>query len=471
MRKRGILLPVFSLPNEYGIGSFGEEAYRFVDFLAEAKQDYWQVLPLNPTSFGDSPYQSPSANAGNPYFIDLDLLRADGLLTKEECAAQRNPDRTIDYARLYRERYAVLRKAFARFVGSKLYNEFIIDNADWLLPYARFMSNKTKNGGKPWNEWQQIERDENEELFWIFLQYEFSAQWKALKTYANRRAIRIIGDMPIYVAYDSADVWNEPKYFQLDGEGKPTAVAGVPPDAFTQDGQLWGNPLYNWDVHTKEKFKWWINRFGYALGLYDVVRIDHFRGFAGYYSIPYGEKTARNGEWKTAPGSLLFHAVKQRYPDAEIIAEDLGYLDEGVTKLLKETGFPGMKIAQFGFSEPDSPYNPENYIENCVAYTGTHDNETAKEWAEKLPRREKKLFRKCVKKRFWEYDSDALIGSVFQSRAGTVIVPMQDYLRTGKEGRINTPSTVGNNWRWRLSKNYVKSLKKIKSFAKLGGMS
>lgn len=306
MRKCGILLPVFSLPNEYGIGSFGKEAYKFVDFLVETKQNYWQVLPLNPTSYGDSPYQSPSAYAGNPYFIDLDKLCADGLLTKEECEAQRTDDKYINYANLYRNRYSILRKAFERFVKPKAYDEFVIENADWVLPYARFMSNKTKNGGKAWNKWEQTVRDDAEEEFWIFLQYEFFLQWKALKAYANRRGVKIIGDMPIYVAYDSSDVWSEPQYFQLDESFQPTSVAGVPPDAFTDDGQLWGNPLYNWDILKKENFAWWIRRFGYALELYDVVRIDHFRGFSGYYSIPYGETTARNGIWEKAPGSSLF---------------------------------------------------------------------------------------------------------------------------------------------------------------------
>lgn len=467
MKKRGILLPVFSLPNEYGIGSFGEEAYKFVDFLAETGQNYWQVLPLNPTLFGDSPYQSSSAIAGNPYFIDLDILRADGLLTKEECRTQRTSEKFIDYAELYRSRYTVLRKAFGRFVKPKSYDQFVLANVDWVLPFARFMSNKTKNGGKAWNEWEQTVRDVEEEGFWIFLQYEFFLQWKALKTYANRRGIKIIGDMPIYVAYDSADVWSEPQYFQLDERFQPTSVAGVPPDAFNDDGQLWGNPLYDWDVLEQDDFAWWIRRFGNALTLYDVIRIDHFRGFSGYYSIPYGEKTARNGVWKTAPGSALFRALKRRFPEAEIIAEDLGFLDDGVTALLKETGFPGMKIAQFGFSEPDSGYNPKNYPPNCVVYTGTHDNATAAEWASNLPRQEKKYFRKCVKKLFYERDGDALIRSVMQSRAETVIIPMQDYLHIGEEGRINTPSTLGDNWRWRLKRNYGKSRRRVKSFAKI----
>jgi 4-alpha-glucanotransferase len=470
MKKCGILMPVFSLPSKYGIGSFGKEAYRFVDFLVEANQNYWQVLPLNPTTYGDSPYQSPSAFAGNPYFIDLDILKSDGLLTDEECTEQiTNSSSTINYDALYKKRYSVLRKAFSRFIKDKSYYCFLDNNSEWLTQYSEFMSHKLLNDGKAWNEWTEFEKRQEEVSFWCFLQYEFFKQWKELKCYANNKGVEIIGDLPIYVAYDSADVFNNHKYFQLDKCGNPTSVAGVPPDEYCDDGQLWGNPLYNWALMQEEKFAWWIKRFNAAFELYNIVRIDHFRGFAGYYSIPYGEETARNGKWFEAPGKELFRTIKEHFPNAKIIAEDLGFLDESVTDLLNETGFPGMKIAQFGFYESNSIYNPKNYINNCVAYTGTHDNPTTIEWLKSITKKDKRFFRKCVNKKLLENDCDALIRSLFQSNADTVIIPIQDYLHLDKDSRINTPSTLGNNWCWVLSEDYAKYSRKIKSFKNPNG--
>lgn len=461
-------MPVFSLPNKYGIGSFGDEAYRFVDFLAAAGQSYWQVLPLSPTSYGDSPYQSPSAFAGNPYFIDLDLLRMDGLLTDEECRAEQTKDKAIDYAKLYERRYAVLKKAFVRFWKPKSYEKFIDDNRDWLIPYAEFMARKTANGGKAWNEWKEAEDEDcRESAFWVFLQYEFHLQWNALKTYANARGIKIIGDMPIYVAYDSADVWQNRQYFLLDGNGTPKEVAGVPPDSFSADGQLWGNPLYDWDAMKKDGFAWWKKRFKAALDMYDVVRIDHFRGFSDYYAIPFGQTTARNGTWKSAPGKELFATLKKEFPDANIIAEDLGVIDDRVRELLRLTGFPGMKIAQFGFSEENSGYNPRNYPKNCVAYTGTHDNPTTAVWAKNLNGTEKIRFRKYVRRRIGETDATALVRSLLCSEADVVVIPMQDYLSLGENGRVNTPSTLGRNWIWRLKPHYARHANKIKRMCAL----
>lgn len=461
-------MPVFSLPNKYGIGSFGDEAYRFVDFLAAAGQSYWQVLPLSPTSYGDSPYQSPSAFAGNPYFIDLDLLRMDGLLTDEECRAEQTKDKAIDYAKLYERRYAVLKKAFVRFWKPKSYEKFIDDNRDWLIPYAEFMARKTANGGKAWNEWKEAEDEDcRESAFWVFLQYEFHLQWNALKTYANARGIKIIGDMPIYVAYDSADVWQNRQYFLLDGNGTPKEVAGVPPDSFSADGQLWGNPLYDWDAMKKDGFAWWKKRFKAALDMYDVVRIDHFRGFSDYYAIPFGQTTARNGTWKSALGKELFATLKKEFPDANIIAEDLGVIDDRVRELLRLTGFPGMKIAQFGFSEENSGYNPRNYPKNCVAYTGTHDNPTTAVWAKNLNGTEKIRFRKYVRRRIGETDATALVRSLLCSEADVVVIPMQDYLSLGENGRVNTPSTLGRNWIWRLKPHYARHANKIKRMCAL----
>lgn len=356
MKSKGILLPVFSLPSRYGIGDFGAEAYKFVDFLAETGQNIWQILPLNPTSFGDSPYQSPSAYAGNPYFIDLEALFREGLLTAEELAGQAEPQGNIDYARLYGRRYEILRLAFSRFDANGADFMRFCAQTPWLADYCDFMALKDKNGGRSWQAWPEAERrrgsaraPEGEAKFYAFLQFWFFRQWKALKGYANGKGIRIVGDLPIYVSADSADVWSQPAYFQLDENLCPTAVAGVPPDGFTPDGQLWGNPLYNWERLEEEGFAWWIERFRAAFEMYDMVRVDHFRGFAAYFAVPFGDKTAKNGKWVQAPGKALFAKVKEAFPAAPVWAEDLGYLDESVRELLAYTGYPGMKILQFAF--------------------------------------------------------------------------------------------------------------------------
>ena len=394
MRKCGVLMPVASLPSRFGIGGFSKEAYDFVDFLEQGGQSLWQILPLGPTGYGDSPYQSFSTFAGNPYYISLDALIEDGLLTEEECEAADygdNPD-YINYEKIYNTRFALLRKAFA---GTDVdqdekYQKFVADNAAWLKDYAMYMAIKDSLGGIAWIEWDEDIRLRRpsamahyEELlkddiaFYSYLQYLFATQWAQLKAYANKKGIQIIGDIPIYVAFDSADTWANPELFQLDEENIPTAVAGCPPDAFSATGQLWGNPLYRWDYHEKTGFAWWIRRLEYCFTIYDVVRIDHFRGFDEYWAIPYGDPTAEFGRWEKGPGYALFAAMKKALGNREVIAEDLGFLTPSVLKLVKKSGYPGMKVLQFAFdSREESDYLPHNYTKNCVVYTGTHDNDT-----------------------------------------------------------------------------------------------
>ena len=460
MREKGILLPVFSLPSHYGIGDFGEEAYRFVDFLAETGQNIWQILPLNQTAFGDSPYQSPSAYAGNPYFIDLQELAAEGLLTEEELAAHERPQGDIDYPRLYAERYALLRRAYSRFNREDEAFVRFCASMPWLSDYCDFMALKGKNGGRDWQTWAESERRREsapsgqEGTFYAFLQFVFFRQWRALKGYANGKGIRIVGDLPIYVAADSADVWANPACFQLDENLCPTSVAGVPPDGFTPDGQLWGNPLYRWEKMEEDGFSWWLDRFRAAFEMYDAVRVDHFRGFAAYYAVPYGDATAKNGKWVQAPGRALFSKVKQIFPNASDWPEDLGYLDESVRDLLAYTGYPGMKVLQFAFDSKNSEYLPKNYPQNCVAYTGTHDNMTSRQFIGGLGGIAKWRMRRCIRKKLTETKTHAFVRAVLESRADTAIIPMQDYLELGGEARINTPSTLGGNWVWRLPADY-----------------
>ncbi len=468
MRKSGILLHISSLPSDYGIGTMGKEAYKFVDFLKSAKQRCWQILPVGPTSYGDSPYQSFSTNAGNPYFIDLDMLCEEGLLKKEEYSKIKwgNDSKYVDYETIYNNRFKVLHKAFDRFRTGDMseFNKFLNENEKWISNYALFMSIKDDNDGKSWLEWEEglRKRDshvlwefrsshEEEVLFWEFLQYKFFEQWNKLKKYANENEIEIIGDIPIYVALDSADVWVYPDLFELDEDLMPKAVAGCPPDAFSPTGQLWGNPLYDWNRHKEVGFNWWIDRIKSASNLYDVVRIDHFRGFEGYYAIPYGDETAQNGEWRKGPGIELFEAAQKALGNLPVIAEDLGFLTEDVHKMLKASGYPGMKVLEFAFDpREESNYLPYTYDSNSVVYVGTHDNNTIKGWIKEL---DKDTLNFC--KKFLDTEDDIvwkLIKTAMASVSDTAVIQMQDYLELGEEARMNVPSTLGFNWQWRMSK-------------------
>ena len=471
MRSSGILMPIFSLPSPYGIGTLGEKAYRFVDFLKSSGQSVWQLLPVCPTSYGDSPYQSFSSYAGNPYFIDLDLLCTQGYLKKadfETVDFGDDPEK-IDYGKLYKNRYPVLYKAYKSFCENvpDYYAEFCAKNDWWLEDYALFTALKRENGGRSWIEWQKPLahretgaiakarvrlRDEIE--FHKTVQYFFFVQWTELKRYANKNGIEIMGDLPIYVAYDSADVWADPKQFELDCDLKPTEVAGCPPDAFSKDGQLWGNPLYDWEYMKNDtpKYRFWINRISYSLELYDILRIDHFRGFESYYAIPAGDDTARFGRWRKGPDMDLFEQLNAKLGKLPIVAEDLGFLTDDVKKLLKNSGFPGMKVLQFAFdSREENDYLPYNYDKNCVVYTGTHDNDTLMGWLESADKEDIEQAKAYIRHSENEGFNWAMIKTAMASVADRVIIPMQDLIGAGTEARINEPSTLGGNWCWRIS--------------------
>ena len=469
-RKCGILLPVSSLPSKYGIGCFDKKAYEFVDALKEAGQSYWQILPLGPTSYGDSPYQSFSTFAGNPYFISLEALIEEGVLTKKECdKVDFGTDATsVDYAKLYEGRMQLLRKAYER---SNIYMDpefrrFQEEEAWWLKDYALFMAVKKRFGGISWSEWAEdirlrwqnaLDYYREEMYFEIefqeYMQFKFRQQWMALKSYANEKGIQIIGDIPIYVAMDSADTWANPWLFKLDEKNCPTQVAGCPPDGFSATGQLWGNPLYNWEVHRNSGYEWWIKRISNCFRLYDVVRIDHFRGFDEYYSIPFGDQTAERGHWEKGPGMDLFNTVKEKLGDVDVIAEDLGYLTESVIEMVKESGYPGMKVLQFAFdSREESDYLPHNYERNCVVYTGTHDNDTILGWYYVMSEEDREFSKEYMgnaKSTDEELPWDFIRMSM-ESVANLAVTPMQEFLGLGTEARINYPSTLGNNWKWRL---------------------
>lgn len=472
-RTAGILLPVTSLPSKYGIGCFSKSAYDFVDWLKAAGQAYWQILPLGPTSYGDSPYQSFSTFAGNPYFISLESLIEEGVLTEEECEEADFGSRAndIDYEKIYKNRYPLLRKAYERSKISENpdYLRFIRENNWWLSDYALFMAVKDRFEGVPWNQWAEdirlrwghaMDYYRKELYFEIefqqYMQFKFYEQWNALKSYANEKGIRLIGDIPIYVAMDSADTWAHPELFQLDETHTPSAVAGCPPDGFSADGQLWGNPLYRWEYHRDTGYEWWISRLSYCFRLYDVVRIDHFRGFDEYYSIPYGAESAKEGHWEKGPGIDLFRHVEQRLGWHEVIAEDLGYVTDSVRQLVSESGFPGMKVLEFAFDSRDTgsanDYLPHNYTENCVAYTGTHDNETITGWFQSITKKERQMARDylCDQATPEKLLHLSFISLIMRSNAKACIIPIQDYMGYGNKSRINKPSTVGTNWRWRL---------------------
>lgn len=469
MRKAGVLLPVFSVPSKYGIGDFGEGAYRFLDFLSGCGQSYWQVLPLGPTSVGDSPYQSPSAYGGNPYFISPDILRKEGLLKEDEIREIEGCEK-IDYAYLYNTRFHILKTAFSRFdKNDKEYQEFCEENKEWLFDHSLFYAIKKHFNNIPFNMWNDgikhrvssdmsHYRDEfREEIeFRNFVQFKFYSQWYALKKYANEKGIKIIGDMPIYVSYDSVDVWKNPHLFKLDDHLLPSKVAGCPPDSFSENGQLWGNPLYRWEEHEKEEYTWWINRLKHAFSMFDSVRIDHFRGFDEYYAIDYGEETAKNGVWEKGPGMKLFDELKKNVKADNIIAEDLGFITPSVKKLLSDTGYCGIKVLQFAFDSRDlgsgKEYLPHNYPEHCVAYTGTHDNQTLKSWLYTITEKELQNVRDylCDYYSPKEELNMPLISSLMMSNAGIAIIPLQDYMGLSDDARINTPGAAFGNWKYRL---------------------
>ena len=472
-RAAGILMPITSLPSEYGIGCFSKSAYDFVDWLKEAGQSYWQILPLGPTSYGDSPYQSFSTFAGNPYFISLKALVEEGVLTKEECEKVNWGKRadSVDYEKIYKGRYKLLRKAYenSNISENPDYQRFVAENNWWLSDYALFMAVKDQFGGVEWTKWAEDIRLRWENAmdyyrrelyfdieFQQYMQFKFYEQWMKLKKYANEKGIQIIGDIPIYVAMDSADTWAHPELFQLDEENVPTAVAGCPPDGFSATGQLWGNPLYRWDYHRNTGYQWWISRLSYVFRLYDVVRIDHFRGFDEYFSIPYGAENAIGGHWEKGPGIDLFRKVEQALGWKQVIAEDLGYVTDSVRQLVHDSGFPGMKVLEFAFDSRDSgcanDYLPHNYPENSVAYTGTHDNETIAGWWKSITVNERKLARDYLCDN-WTPDKDlykCFISLVMRSSAKLCVIPMQDYMGLDNSCRMNQPSTVGKNWKWRI---------------------
>ncbi len=467
-RASGVLMPISSLWGSTGIGTLGAEAYRFVDYLKKAGQTYWQILPICPTSFGDSPYQSFSTFAGNPYFINLEQVAKEGYLKKEDyqSISWGDVDTEIDYSLLFAERhklFSILQRNFEKNIPED-FNAFCAENAYWLENYALFMAIKDAHGGKPFHQWKEdIRKREPEVLsFWVgkcsgriqyykMLQYFFFKQWYALKEYANKNGIKIIGDLPIYVAGDSADVWAEPKQFFLDKNLTPVEVAGCPPDAFSEDGQLWGNPVYDWDYMEKTDYSWWKKRIEMSLKFYDVIRIDHFRGFDSYYCIPYGAKTAKDGVWRKGPAMKFFNSLKEELGDLPIIAEDLGFLTDSVRKLLTDSGFPGMKVLQFAFdSREESDYLPHRYEKNSVVYTGTHDNDTIKGWINTADKADVAFAMEYLRAENEAELPKQMMIAALSSVSDTCILTMQDIVGLGSEARMNIPSTVGENWKWRI---------------------
>lgn len=469
MRTSGVLMHISSLPSPYGIGTFGRAAYDFVDFLDRSGQSFWQILPLGQTSYGDSPYQSFSTYAGNPYFIDLEILTDQELLQRGEYQDVdwgKNLE-LVDYGKLYKERYPVLRQAVWRFMDGPQegFAEFCARESRWLSDYALFMALKDSHGGASWQEWgEPLRRREKEAileaehvfaediLFWKVIQFLFFDQWYSVKKYANDKGIQIIGDLPIYVAEDSADVWANPEQFQLDDNLRPTAVAGCPPDGFSELGQLWGNPLFRWDRMRDSDYIWWFSRICKAAELYDVIRIDHFRGFDSYYSIPAGMQDARVGRWEQGPGTEFFRCMEERIGKQYIIAEDLGFLTDSVRNMVKDTGFPGMKVLQFAFdAREDSDYLPYRYDRNCVVYTGTHDNDTIQGWMEHTAPEDTdfaKRYLGLTEEEGWHW---GMMRGALESAGDQAVLTMQDLLGLGSQARTNTPSTIGCNWKWRMT--------------------
>ena len=482
MRKSGILMHISSLPSPYGIGTMGKCAYEFVDFLEAAGQAFWQILPLSPTGYGDSPYQSFSTFAGNPYLIDLDSLVEEGLLTREELESTNwgESETRVDYGCLYNNRSKLLKIAFDRFAADGAFLGFVEENAWWLEDFGLFMALKEKFRGQPWQKWSvslmmrlpEIMASYRKELaaeirFQYFQQYLFFRQWKALRSYANEKGIRIIGDVPIYVPLDSADVWANPQLFQLDSACRPKLVAGCPPDSFTAEGQLWGNPLYDWERMRETGYGWWIRRLRAAAKMYDVVRLDHFRGFESYWAVPAGDKTAASGSWKQGPGADFIGAVKEALPELSFIAEDLGYLTPEVKKLQQDSGYPGMKVLQFAFdSREESNYLPHTYTRNSVCYTGTHDNLTLQQWFDEASPEDIGLAKAYLGLNGEEGCVWGMIRGCMGSVSDLCVVQMQDYLGLGGEARMNFPGTLSSkNWSWRAAPGFITEDLTAKIFA------
>ena len=466
-RTAGILLPIFSLPGPYGIGTLGSEARTFADFLQAAGQTWWQILPVGPTGAGDSPYTSVSTFAGNPLFIDLEALAAEGLLTKAELETARTPEgQPVEYAAVYESRNRLLRKAFSRLSGERAQAARDFTNRNpWVKEYALYQAAKTHFQDAPWYLWpdEALRRHEASALehwravlaedvaFHTAVQYWFDTQWTAFKAYVNARGVKLIGDLPIYVSLDSADVWSEREQFLLDGAGRPSKVAGVPPDYFSADGQLWGNPLYNWSAMKADGFGWWIRRVEGAATRVDALRLDHFRAFESYWAVPAGAKTAKEGAWEKGPGMDLLRVLTGWFPQITYIAEDLGILTDAVHQLREESGLPGMKVLEFAFSGPDNAYLPHHYAPHCICYTGTHDNDTVLGWYDHATEQERAFAARYLGAKDRESTRQALLRLGQGSVAELFVAQIQDYLALGSEGRINVPGVAEGNWRWRMA--------------------
>ncbi len=471
-RQSGVLMHISSLPGKYGIGSFGQSAYDFVDFLVRTKQRYWQILPLGTTSYGDSPYQSFSAFAGNTYFIDFDILIEEGLLNEADVKGADFGDdpRKVDYAKIFDARRPIMEKAVARFLKAddlSDYESFVEQNAAWLEVFAEYMAIKEHFDNLAWTEWpdEAIRRREAASLasyrekladkltYHRVTQYLFFKQWLRLKAYANEHHIEIVGDMPIYVAADSADVWAQPHFFKTDAVGKPTCVAGCPPDEFSETGQLWGNPIYDWEAMDKDGYAWWIERLRESFKIYDIVRIDHFRGFESYWEVPAGSETSASGKWVKGPDYKLFAAVKEALGDLNIIAEDLGFMTDEVIELRERTGFPGMKILQFAFNPDDESIDsPHLAPNNSVMYTGTHDNNTVLGWyKDEIDDATRQYMAQYTNRKEYETVPHAMLRTIFASVSFMAIATMQDLLELDSAARMNYPSTIGGNWTWRMT--------------------
>ena len=475
-RTSGVLMHISSLPNTYGIGTFGKTAFDFVDFLVETGQTYWQILPLTTTSYGDSPYQSFSAFAGNTHFIDFDVLIEEEVLTAKDLEDKNFGDdpKKVDYHRIFNERRPLLDKAVANFVENeglenKEFSEFIENNEIWLEPFVQYMTIKEGQGLRAWYEWPEKYKQYDKEVVLDYCenhedvvnyhrvtQYWFFKQWTALKDYANENHIQIIGDIPIYVSRDSVEMWMTPELFLVDEYGNPTGVAGVPPDSFSADGQYWGNPIYDWEYMEENDYEWWVLRMEESFKLYDVVRIDHFRGFESFWEVPYGSKTAATGEWKPGPSNRLFEQIEKELGKLNVIAEDLGFITKEVVEMRDKTGYPGMRILQNGFYGQDNIDLPHHYIPNTVAYVGTHDNRTALDWyLNQATLEERDQMDLYLNRRPGEHVSDALNRGIAASPSYIAVYMMQDLLQLGEESRMNIPSTVGDNWDWRMEEQAI----------------